>query len=350
MTLSFAPFALIALGILTFSVVLLGLIALARDRRRRVEREAALHHLAQTLSGAVSVEEVAQHAAKYALVSTRAVSAHVERARDGVVEVIAGAGERAPPLGHRVNYPDSFASSVGGATEPAIRMTAGAVGRSAAAYLHSCYGCSGLAVPLSVEEGPHRAEGALVLLSDGKGGDMPRIETAYARALGDLVTAAMRRTLLVEREHHARMEAESAVRDRDQVLRVVSHDLKNPLHTIGMVAQLLLDLPLSDGERHKQLEILQRTVDRMNRLVRDLLDATRVQSGHAIPLVPEPVDVVPLIADAIDSFRDQARDHGQRLIGEVTEGARSRRSGPVASGFLEPHRKWAEVHSRGRSR
>lgn len=280
MTLSLPPLTLIALGILTFAVALYGLVVLARDRRRRVEREAALYHLAQTLSGAVSVEDVAQQAAAYALVSTRTERAHVERARDGVVEVIAAAGTRPPD---------------------------------------SRQECARLIVPLSVEESPHSAEGALVLLSDGKRGKMPHGEAAYARALADLVTAAMRRTLLVEREHTARMEAEAAVRDRDQVLRVVSHDLKNPLHTIGMVAKLLLDLSLSDGERQKQLEILQRTIDRMNRLVRDLLDATRVQSGHGIPLVAEPVDVVPLIADAIDAFRDQARDHGQRLVDEVAD-------------------------------
>ena len=320
MTFSLPPFVLIALGILGFGVVLYGLVVLVRDRRRHAEREAALYHVARTLSGAVSVQEVAQQAVKYALASTRALSAHVERARDGVVEVMAAAGERAPSVGGQVKYPDSFASSVAGATEPVIRMTAGVVGRSAPAYLHSCYGCSGLVVPLAVEEGPQSAEGALVLLLDTKRGNMPRTETAYARALGDLVTAAMRRTLLVEREHLARTEAETAVRDREQVLRVVSHDLKNPLHTIGMVAQLLLDLPLSDGERKKQLEILRRTVDRMKRLVRDLLDATRVQSGHGIPLVAEPVDVVPLIADAIEPFRDQAAGNGQRLLGEVTEG------------------------------
>jgi signal transduction histidine kinase len=109
------------------------------------------------------------------------------------------------------------------------------------------------------------------------------------------------------------------VRDRDQVLRVVAHDLKNPLHTIGMVSQLLIDLPLSNAERQKQLGILQRTVDRMSRLVRDLLDATRVQSGHVIPLVTERVEVVRLIEDVIDSFRDQARHHGQRLEADVTE-------------------------------
>jgi signal transduction histidine kinase len=157
------------------------------------------------------------------------------------------------------------------------------------------------------------------VLRDPKQGNVTATESTYAGALGHLVTAAMRRTLLVEREHVARTEAEAAVRDRDQVLRVVAHDLKNPLHTIGMVSQLLIDMPFSDTERQKQLGIMRRTVDRMSRLVRDLLDATRVQSGHVIPLVAEPVDVMRLIEDAIDPFQDQARTNGQRLEAEIAE-------------------------------
>jgi signal transduction histidine kinase len=309
------------LAALIVGLVIRRLIVWARDLRRCAERVASLQHLARTLSGAVSVQDVAQQAAREAVVSTRAFGAYVERARDGAVEVIAAAGERTPSVGKVLDFDDSFTSATAGATEPAMQLKAGATGQSAASYLDLGRGCTGLVVPLSVHEGTHDAEGALVLLSAGEHRDIAS-ESAHARALGDFVTAAMRRTLLVENEHLARTEAEAAVRDRDQVLRVVSHDLKNPLHTIGMVAQTLVDVPLSDAERQKHLEIVRRTVDRMIRLVRDLLDATRVQSGHAIPLVTDPVDVVTLIADAIDSFRDQARDHGQRLETEVAEGLR----------------------------
>lgn len=315
MTLWVVLFALLVV----VGLMLRHLVALTRDLRGRAGREQSLQHLAHTLSGAVSVEEVARQAAKDAVISTRAFGAYVERARDGAVEVIAAAGERTPPATEVVDYHASLTEAVGNATEP-IRVNAGAIGRSVAPYLDRSPGCSGLVVPLSVQEGTHAAEGALVLLSATEHGNVTPTEAAHARALGDLVTAAMRRTLLVECEHLARTEAEAAVRDRDQVLRVVAHDLKNPLHTISMVSQLLVDVPFSDAERQKQLGIMRRTVDRMSRLVRDLLDATRVQSGHVIPLVAERVDVVRLIDDAIDSFRDQARDNGQRLETEVAEG------------------------------
>jgi signal transduction histidine kinase len=315
MTLWFVlPALLVVVGLMFHHVVVL-----TRDLRGRAKTERSLQHLARTLSGTVSVEDVARQAVNDAVIFTRAFGAYVERARDGTIEVIAAAGESAPHTTQTHDYHKSLTEVAAAATEP-VRMKAGVIGRSVAPYLDRWQGCSGLVVPLSVHGGTRDADGALVLLREPERGNVTAPESAYARALGHFVTAAMRRTLLVEREHAARTEAETAVRDRDQVLRVVAHDLKNLLHTIGMVSQLLIDMPLADAERQKQLAIMRRTVDRMSRLVRDLLDATRVQSGHVIPLAAEPVDVVRLIEDVIDAFSDQARDSGQRLEAEVAEG------------------------------
>lgn len=313
-------FVLVAL-LVVVGLMLRHLVWLNRDLRGRAERERSLRHLARTLSGAVSVQTVAQQAADDAVICTRALGAFVERVRDDTIEVIAAAGASTPSASETVDYDDSYTGAVGSTTEP-LRLKAGAMGQSVAPYLDRRRGCARFIVPLSVQEGTHDARGALVLLSDPEDGNVTQTESAYARALGDLVTSAMRRTLLVEREHAARTEAESAVRDRDQVLRVVAHDLKNPLHTISMVSQLLVDVPCTAAEYERQLGIVRRTVDRMSRLVQDLLDATRVQSGHVIPLVAERVEVVRLIEDVIDSFGDQARDNGQRLEAEVAEGVR----------------------------
>jgi signal transduction histidine kinase len=295
--------------------------SLNRESRESAERERSLHQLARTLSGAVSVQEVAQHAATLVVISTSAFGAYVERARDGSIQVIAAAGDRTPPTGQIVDYHNSLTEAVANATEP-TRMAPGAIGKSVAPYLDRSHGCAGLVVPLSVRERTHDADGALVLLIDPEHESDTLTVSAYARALGDLVTASMRRTLLVDLERVARTEAEAAVRDRDQVLRVVAHDLQNPLHTIGLVSQLLVDMPFSDAERHKHLELMRRTVARMTRLVRDLLDATRVESGHVIPLVATRVDVQSLIDDVIDSFHDRAEHNAQRLEADVAEGVR----------------------------
>src|SRR5437016_7857456 len=104
-------FVLLALSVVV-GLMLRYVVVLTRDLRGRAERERSLHHLARTLSGAVSVQEVARQVAKDALISTRAFGAYVERARDGAVEVIAAAGERTPSAGEVADYRDSLTKAV----------------------------------------------------------------------------------------------------------------------------------------------------------------------------------------------------------------------------------------------
>ena len=125
------------------------------------------------------------------------------------------------------------------------------------------------------------------------------------------VTGALRER--VESERRARAEAEEALRTRDQVLRIVSHDLKNPLHTIGMSAQLLAEDGLPAEARAAQVGVIIRTVRRADRMVRDLLDAARLQTGHALAVSPEPVAVHTLLDEAVEALRGQARERGQAL-------------------------------------
>lgn len=122
------------------------------------------------------------------------------------------------------------------------------------------------------------------------------------------------------REAQARATAEAAVRSRDDVLRVVSHDLKNPLHTIGMVAQLLTDLPMPEPERIEQLQIIRRTVDRAHRLVLDLLDVARLQAGGTIHVDPSPLSCADLVRDAVETVQMQAEEKRLRLTWYVPEG------------------------------
>jgi signal transduction histidine kinase len=122
-----------------------------------------------------------------------------------------------------------------------------------------------------------------------------------------------RLNLLAAEEQLARSEAEDAVQYRDQLLRVVSHDLKNPLHTIGMVADLLSTMQLPDAERDEQLRIVTRTVDRMNRLIHDLLDAARVQSGRALVVSQSVIDTRDFLAEVTEQLGAEARAKHIRL-------------------------------------
>jgi PAS domain S-box-containing protein len=80
---------------------------------------------------------------------------------------------------------------------------------------------------------------------------------------------------IAQSHRDARAQAERASRLRDEMVAVVAHDLRNPLHTIAIGLETMLKLPLPDDERiNRQLVIMQHSVRTMNRLILDLLDVT----------------------------------------------------------------------------
>lgn len=77
-------------------------------------------------------------------------------------------------------------------------------------------------------------------------------------------------------------EAQRATRARDDVLAIVSHDLRNPLNTIQMSTSFLLDVldtPGADVPLVPQLQIMRRATKRANALIQDLLDVSRIDAG-----------------------------------------------------------------------
>src|SRR5207248_8228537 len=91
---------------------------------------------------------------------------------------------------------------------------------------------------------------------------------------------ARRAAIVVE---HARLfhEAQQATRARDDVLAVVAHDLRNPLNTVSMAVSLMLETtPPERVQERRQVEIVRRAADRMNRMIQDLLDVKRMESGR----------------------------------------------------------------------
>jgi signal transduction histidine kinase len=94
-------------------------------------------------------------------------------------------------------------------------------------------------------------------------------------------------------------QAEAAMRARDEVLAAVSHDLKNPLGTIYTSAALLLEMPLPEEQRNRQLGVIRRTAERMNALIQDLLDVSKMEAG-AFSVDATPERVGSLVGEAIE--------------------------------------------------
>jgi PAS domain S-box-containing protein len=155
--------------------------------------------------------------------------------------------------------------------------------------------------------------GALTLVTSGSG---RRYEIADLSLAADL---ARRAAIVVE---HARLfhEAEQATRARDDVLAVVAHDLRNPLNTVTMAVSLMLETtPPERVQERRQVEIVRRAADRMNRMIQDLLDVKRMESGRlTTDLKPE--SPATLINDTIDMLRPLAAGSTVRLDTEIQPG------------------------------
>jgi signal transduction histidine kinase len=89
---------------------------------------------------------------------------------------------------------------------------------------------------------------------------------------------AIERVRVIERERRARVDAEDAMRAREEILSVVSHDLRNPLGTI-MIGVSKLRHGESDRVRVTADRIQRQTVH-MARLIDDLVDFAGIQAGR----------------------------------------------------------------------
>jgi PAS domain S-box-containing protein len=95
-------------------------------------------------------------------------------------------------------------------------------------------------------------------------------------------------------------DAKRALKERDSVMAVVSHDLRNPLSTIAMASSLLLEA-IPEEKKQSQAAIIRRAVDQMARLIDDLLDAARIEGG-ALRIIEEPCRVDELIRAAAEFY------------------------------------------------
>lgn len=86
------------------------------------------------------------------------------------------------------------------------------------------------------------------------------------------------------------LETRLLYRTRDRVLSIVAHDLRNPLASIAMNAEMLRELlpPRAGAHRRAALESIEKAASRMHRLVEDLLEVSRFEQG-APALCAEPV-------------------------------------------------------------
>lgn len=108
-------------------------------------------------------------------------------------------------------------------------------------------------------------------------------------------------------------EAQRATKAREEALAVVSHDLKNPVTTIKLVAHLLQQFEgIEKKKLNKLIEAILRSVDKMQLLITDLLDFDKIRSG-TFSVQKHPVSLNLLAVPVIDGFRLLAEEKRQTL-------------------------------------
>ena len=108
-------------------------------------------------------------------------------------------------------------------------------------------------------------------------------------------------------------DAQLATRARDEVLGVVSHDLRNPLSAIAMCTNsLLAQVPDEKASQRELLTTVYQSTQWMNRLIQDLLDVSSIEAGR-LSVERRPEAVEPILQRAASMFERQASERSITL-------------------------------------
>lgn len=110
---------------------------------------------------------------------------------------------------------------------------------------------------------------------------------------------------LFKSERHARSEAETANRLKDEFLATVSHELRTPLNAILGWANLLRTGKLNSGKIQEALETVERNARSQAQIIEDLLDVSRIITGK-LKLDIRPLNAAALVKSAVDSISPAA--------------------------------------------
>jgi signal transduction histidine kinase len=197
-----------------------------------------------------------------------------------------------------------------------------AQGTRMATYLASHPPGTLMCVPLLVRDGPalgtleaYRDQGEAPFTDD----DQFLLEELATRAALSIEHARLHRDA-----EAARAAAEAAVRERDELLAIVSHDLRGPLAVASMHAQVIAARAGDDEAGraiHRSADVLLRVTDAMNRLVHELLDLATIE-GRGLRLSLEVHDAAALVAAASETVSAALHGRRQELLSTIEPGLR----------------------------
>lgn len=165
-----------------------------------------------------------------------------------------------------------------------------------------------------------------------KNGEEFSAEAAIARVVADTGTlfAVVMRDVSEQRRTEALVQraladAENAVRDRDDLLGLVSHDLRNPVNAVKMLAAALMRIPSEPGATKlppsaaEHASVMLQAATQMDTLIQDLMDVTRLERGK-LRISRRPEAIGALMATTADVLAPLAAARGVTLETELEAG------------------------------
>ncbi|WLI35689.1 ATP-binding protein [Pseudomonas sp. FP818] len=113
------------------------------------------------------------------------------------------------------------------------------------------------------------------------------------------------------------LREQQAVHARDELVAVVSHDLRNPMTVISMLCGMMQKAFSSDGTHTSRrissaIDTMQQAAARMNVLLEDLLDTSKIEAGR-YTVKPVPLDVSQILEEAYALLAPLAQEKGVDL-------------------------------------
>ena len=108
---------------------------------------------------------------------------------------------------------------------------------------------------------------------------------------------------------------------REEILAVVSHDLRTPLTAIKMASSALtggVSGPITPERAQKHAGVIRRASDRMERLIGDLLDMAGIQAGN-LSIERTRCEVAPLVSELVESLQPLAAAKRTSVVSDETE-------------------------------
>ena len=139
---------------------------------------------------------------------------------------------------------------------------------------------------------------------------------AFLHDISERRQLADQRDQLLEQEQLQVRRLRELDRMKDDLVAVVSHELRNPIGVIRGYTEVMTGDPDLPETLREDLAVIDRTSGRLTNLVDDLLDLAQLDAGHH-RIDPVPLELGPLIHDAVATHRNSAAAREVTLTSEV---------------------------------